>query len=62
MYGGTANDNISAHLKKLLQGNLKNETKYAVPVPNKNVRKRTLKSKMKELKIYSIRKVFFNIS
>ena len=27
IYGGTAKDNINAHLKKLLKGNLKKDTK-----------------------------------
>ena len=62
MYGGTAKDKISAHLQKSLKGNLKNDTKYAVPVPNINVNIKTKINKVNEFKIYSIKKVFFNIS
>tara|TARA_B100000900_G_scaffold286750_1_gene245857 strand:+ start:247 stop:408 length:162 start_codon:yes stop_codon:yes gene_type:complete len=53
---------MSAHLKKLHKGNLKKETKYAVPDPIKKVKNKTKKRRVKEFKIYSIKKVFFNTS
>ena len=50
---------INAHLKKLLKGNSKKDTKYADPVPIKKVNINTLNNKVNELNIYSIKKVSF---
>ena len=52
---------MRAHLKKLLNGNSKKDTRYANPVPIKNVKINTKNSKIKELEIYSNRKVSFKI-
>ena len=44
-------------MKKLLPGNLKNETKYAAPTPNINVKTNTDINKIKELELKNGTKV-----
>ena len=47
------------HLKKLLKGNSKKDTKYADPVPIKKVNINTHNNKITEFNIYSNKKVSF---
>ena len=53
---------MRAHLKKLLNGNSKKDTKQAEVVPIKNVKINTKNNKIKELETYSNKKVSFKIS